>query len=104
MIPNFEISTFLSFSRIPYIAKLQEAITPGNNLTAVAAEQFHANLMRLGPLCTTRAQIQYLARMKKISSLASTKPLESKILILERRGHSNSTSMLTVLQAIVNIQ
>jgi hypothetical protein len=76
-----DISRFASFSRATYVERVKELIgyeDGARSLDIAVAEGFCSSLQRLAPLCRSVPELEYLARMKKIATYASTDPAESE--------------------------
>jgi hypothetical protein len=76
-----DISRFASFSRATYVERVKELIgyeDGARSLDMAVAEGFCSSLQRLAPLCRSVPEIEYLAKMKKIATCASTDPAESE--------------------------
>ncbi|KPM36641.1 T-complex protein 1 subunit epsilon [Neonectria ditissima] len=77
---NLEKSIFKSFARDTYIDKLQEVVrdsTTDRHLDSVVAKEFCVSTGQIRHLCKSVPELQYLAHMQKIASLAYTDPTES---------------------------
>jgi hypothetical protein len=59
-------------------AIVQEDDRKNHYLDKFIAEGFCQSVQKLGPLCHSVAELQYLAHMQRIATLASTNPAESK--------------------------
>ncbi|KAK7433161.1 hypothetical protein QQZ08_000092 [Neonectria magnoliae] len=77
---NLENSIFKSFARDSYIDKLQEIVTntaSDRNLDAIVADEFCISIGRIRHLCKSVPELQYVAHMQTIASLAATDPTMS---------------------------
>ncbi|CAM1506376.1 Fc.00g060170.m01.CDS01 [Cosmosporella sp. VM-42] len=79
--PDMDSSTFKTFARPAYVAKIRELITiheiPIEYLDTLIVDEFCASTRRLGPLCKSIPELEYLAHMQRIAGLALTDPGES---------------------------
>ncbi|KAF4446529.1 Sterol uptake control protein 2 [Fusarium austroafricanum] len=72
---------FKTFGRVSYLERVKELIqvdeASNYYLDKMIAEGFCQSVQRLGPLCYSVAELQYIAHMQRIATLASTNPAES---------------------------
>ncbi|PTD01867.1 hypothetical protein HYE67_005931 [Fusarium culmorum] len=78
---NLDYTIFKTFGRVSYLDKIKAIVREDDQsnhyLDKVIAEGFCQSVQRLGPLCHSVAELQYLAHMQKIATLASANPAES---------------------------
>ena len=76
-------STFKTFARSAYVSKIRELIScheiPDDHLDALIVEGFCTSTKRLAPLCKSIPELQYLAHMQRIATLAIADPAESML-------------------------
>lgn len=79
---DLDHTIFKTFGRVSYLERIkaifQEDDRSNHYLDKLVAEGFCKSVQKLGPLCHSVAELQYLAHMQKIATLASTNPTESK--------------------------
>lgn len=77
---NIERSTFKTFGREEYVKKISELVAQDNSdelLSRVVAQEYCNSLRRLGSLCRSVGEVQYVAHMEKIAILAVENHAES---------------------------
>ncbi|KAK7408993.1 hypothetical protein QQX98_008812 [Neonectria punicea] len=77
---NLESSIFESFARDAYVDKLSEIVrdtTSDRHLDAIVAEEFCISIRQISHLCKSVPELQYIAHMQTIASLAATDPTMS---------------------------
>ncbi|RGP69351.1 c6 transcription factor [Fusarium sporotrichioides] len=94
---NLDNTIFKTFGRVSYVDKIQAIVhkedQTSHYLDKFIAEGFCQSVQKLGPLCHSVAELQYLAHMQKIATLASTNPAESYrelAFLYDGLGHLNS--------------
>ncbi|KAF4334166.1 c6 transcription factor [Fusarium beomiforme] len=72
---------FKTFGRLSYVervkALIQDDLDTSHYLDKFIAKGFCQSVQKLGPLCQSVTEIQYLGHMQRIATLASTNPTES---------------------------
>ncbi|CAF3505712.1 unnamed protein product [Fusarium graminearum] len=78
---NLDSTIFKTFGRVSYLDKIKAIVREDDQsnhyLDRAIAEGFCQSVQRLGSLCRSVPELQYLAHMQKIAILASTNPAES---------------------------
>ncbi|ESU16055.1 hypothetical protein FGSG_09464 [Fusarium graminearum PH-1] len=78
---NLDSTIFKTFGRVSYLDKIKAIVREDDQsnhyLDRAIAKGFCQSVQRLGSLCRSVPELQYLAHMQKIAILASTNPAES---------------------------
>ncbi|KAM0218421.1 hypothetical protein ACHAPQ_011247 [Fusarium lateritium] len=78
---DLDHTIFKTFGRLSYLERIKAIVKENDEtnryLDKFIAEGFCQSVMKLGPLCHSVAELQYLTHMQKIATLASTDPAES---------------------------
>lgn len=78
---NLDSTIFKTFGRVSYLDKIKAIVREDDQsnhyLDRAIAEGFCQSVQRLGSLCRSVPELQYLAHMQKITILASTNPAKS---------------------------
>lgn len=79
---DLDHTIFRTFGRVSYLEKIKAIVHEDDRsnhyLDKVIAEGFCQSVHKLGPLCHSVGELQYLAQMQRIATLASTNPAESE--------------------------
>ncbi|OBS19597.1 hypothetical protein FPOA_11322 [Fusarium poae] len=101
---NLDHTIFKTFGRVSYLDKIKAIVheydQTNHYLDKVIAEGFCQSVQKLGPLSSSVAELQYLAHMQNIATLASTNPAESYrelAFLYDGLGHLNSNDFASFI-------
>ncbi|RGP63483.1 sterol uptake control 2 [Fusarium longipes] len=101
---DLDHTIFKTFGRVSYLDKIkaivQEEKQKDRYLDKFIAEGFCQSVQKLGPLCRSIPELQYLAHMQRIATLASTNPAESYrelAFLYDGLGHLNSSDFASFI-------
>ncbi|KAL6923399.1 hypothetical protein FSST1_000673 [Fusarium sambucinum] len=103
---DLDHTIFKTFGRVSYLDKIKAIVHEDSQtnhyLDKVIAEGFCQSVQKLGPLCHSVAELQYLGHMQRIATLASTNPAESYrelAFLYDGLGHLNSNDFTSFIDA-----
>lgn len=101
---NLDYTIFKTFGRVSYLDKIKAIVHEDDQsnhyLDKLIAEGFCQSVQKLGPLCHSVPELQYLAHMQKIATLASTNPAESYrelAFLYDGLGHLSSSDFASFI-------
>ncbi|KAH7197983.1 uncharacterized protein B0J16DRAFT_31766 [Fusarium flagelliforme] len=101
---DLDHTIFKTFGRVSYLEKIKAIVHEDDRsnhyLDKVIADGFCQSVQKLGPLCHSVGELQYLAQMQRIATLASTNPAESYrelAFLYDGLGHLNTADFTSFI-------